>query len=46
VVDRTGNWLFPFIFSMGVILLGSILCFTMHPERPLTADEIEGVKLA
>jgi hypothetical protein len=25
---------------MGVILLGSILCFTMHPERPLILEEI------
>jgi len=46
VVDRTGNWLFPFIFSMGVILVGSILCFTMHPERPLIVEAVEGMKLA
>jgi hypothetical protein len=25
----------PFIVSMGVILIGSALSFTMHPERPL-----------
>ncbi len=46
VVDKTGNWIFPFIFSMGVIAMGSILCFTMHPERPLVIDEVETPKLA
>jgi MFS family permease len=46
VVDKTGNWIFPFIFSMGVIAMGSILCFTMHPERPLIVEEVEGMKLA
>jgi hypothetical protein len=30
---------------MGVILVGSILCFTMHPERPLVVEEIESMKL-
>ncbi len=45
VVDRTGNWIFPFIFSMGVILAGSILCFTMHPERALVVEDA-GVSLA
>jgi hypothetical protein len=46
VVDKTGNWIFPFIFSMGVIAMGAILCFTMHPERPLILDEVEVPKLA
>jgi MFS family permease len=35
LIQKTGNWLLPFIVSMGVILVGSALSFTMHPERPL-----------
>jgi len=35
LIQRTGNWLLPFIVSIGVILVGSALSFTMHPERPL-----------
>lgn len=33
LIQKTGNWILPFIVSMGVILLGSALSFTMHPER-------------
>lgn len=36
LIQRTGNWLLPFIVSMGVILVGAALSFTMHPERTLT----------
>lgn len=35
LVQTTGNWMLPFIVSMGVILAGSALSFTMHPEQPL-----------
>jgi len=35
LIQRTGNWLLPFIVSIGVILVGAVLSFTMHPERPL-----------
>ena len=35
LIQHTGNWLLPFIISMGVILVGAALSFTMHPERPL-----------
>ena len=35
LIQRTGNWLLPFVVSIGVILVGSALSFTMHPERPL-----------
>jgi len=35
LIQKTGNWLLPFIVSIGVILVGSVLSFTMHPERPL-----------
>jgi MFS family permease len=41
LIQKTGNWMLPFIVSMGVILVGSALSFTMHPERPL-AESDEG----
>jgi len=47
LIQKTGNWLLPFIVSIGVILVGSVLSFTMHPERPLaeaaTAPQAPGV---
>jgi sugar phosphate permease len=33
IVDWTGNWLLPFAVSIGLLLLGVILSFTIHPER-------------
>ena len=33
IVDWTGNWQLPFIGSLGLLLLGAVLAFTMHPER-------------
>lgn len=34
VIDRTGNWHLPFALSIGLLLLGAILAFQIHPERP------------
>jgi MFS family permease len=33
IVDRTGNWQLPFAGSLGLLLVGLLLAFTMHPER-------------
>ena len=33
IVDGTGNWQLPFIGSLGLLLLGAGIAFTMHPER-------------
>jgi MFS family permease len=33
IVDLTGNWHLPFAGSLGLLLLGAMLAFTMHPER-------------
>jgi sugar phosphate permease len=33
IVDWTGNWIAPFGVSIGLLLLGVVLSFTMHPER-------------
>ena len=37
VIDLTGNWELPFIGSIGLLGLGAILAFTMHPEIPFEA---------
>ena len=33
IVDWTGNWQLPFIGSLGLLLVGAAMAFTMHPER-------------
>jgi len=33
VADVTGDWHLPFVGSVGLLLLGAALSFTMHPER-------------
>jgi cyanate permease len=33
IVDLTGNWNVPFVLSIGILLLGAALSFTMHPDR-------------
>jgi MFS family permease len=33
VADLTGDWHLPFAGSLGLLLVGAILAFTMHPER-------------
>jgi MFS family permease len=33
LIDRTHNWNFPFIGSLGLLLLGAALASSMHPER-------------
>jgi MFS family permease len=32
IVDWTGNWQLPFLASLGLLLVGSLLAFRMHPE--------------
>jgi MFS family permease len=41
IVDWTGNWVLPFGVSIGLLLLGVILSFTIHPERKFL-DTVEG----
>jgi MFS family permease len=33
IADVTGDWHLPFLGSLGLLLLGAALAFTMHPER-------------
>jgi MFS family permease len=32
VADLTGDWHLPFLGSLGLLLLGAALAFTMHPD--------------
>jgi sugar phosphate permease len=38
IIDRTGNWQLPFIGSLGFLLLGAALTFTMRPEVAFSAE--------
>jgi sugar phosphate permease len=44
VVEMTGNWHLPFAGSLGLLLVGAVLAFTMHPERPF--EEPQRIKVA
>jgi MFS family permease len=35
VIDKTGNWELPFLGSIGLLLIGSLLAFTMKPGKEL-----------
>jgi MFS family permease len=37
VIDKTGNWELPFIGSIALLLVGSILAFGMKPNQELAA---------
>ena len=39
IADLTGNWVLPFAGSLGLLLLGAMLAFTMHPERTFEEQE-------
>jgi len=38
IVDATGNWQLPFIGSLGLLLVGAAMAFTMHPDRPFEPE--------
>ncbi|GJE34216.1 MFS transporter [Methylobacterium oxalidis] len=38
IVDVTGNWILPFAGSIGLLVVGAALAFTMHPERPFAVE--------
>jgi MFS family permease len=40
IVDKTGHWTWPFIGSMVLMLFGAALSFAMHPDRPLSEEEV------
>jgi MFS family permease len=39
IVDKTGQWTWPFIGSMVLMLFGAALAFAMRPDRPLSVEE-------
>jgi MFS family permease len=39
IIQGTGNWYLPFFVLMGVLALGALLAFTMHPETPFEEPE-------
>jgi MFS family permease len=43
VADLTGDWHIPFIGSIGLLIAGAALAFTMHPERPF--EEVADFRL-
>ena len=38
VIDRTGGWVFPFIASLVLLLVGAILAFRLRPDEPFKDD--------
>jgi MFS family permease len=40
MIDRTGNWELPFIGSICLLLLGSVLAFWMKPEREFAPGSV------
>jgi sugar phosphate permease len=42
IIDRTNNWELPFLGSIGLLLLGSIMAFWMKPGEKLSLDQMSG----
>ena len=40
IADVTGDWHLPFLGSLGLLLLGAALAFTMHPERSFESSDL------
>ncbi len=43
LVDRTGSWVFPFICSMLLLLVGAILAARLRPDQPFLDDSSSGI---
>jgi MFS family permease len=35
IIDATGNWELPFAGSIGLLFIGAVLAFRMHPDRSI-----------
>ena len=44
VIDRTGNWDLPFLGSIALLLVGSVLAFWMKPDQGLDGASPPGGK--
>jgi sugar phosphate permease len=40
VIQRTNNWDLPFLGSIGLLLLGSVMAYWMKPNQPLPGTEL------
>ncbi len=40
LIDRTGSWTLPFAGSVGLLLLGAVLAFFMHADRPFEKPKV------
>ena len=40
IIDLTGDWHLPFVLSLGLLLAGAALSFTMHPETRFEEDGV------
>ncbi len=43
VIDKTGNWELPFLGSIGLLLIGSVLAFLMKPGEGLAGGSFTTV---
>jgi MFS family permease len=41
LIDRTGGWVFPFIASLVLLLVGAILAFRLRPDEPFNDDAVQ-----
>ena len=39
-IDLTGSWAYPFLGSIALLLVGAVMAFRMHPDRPLAEVEL------
>jgi sugar phosphate permease len=42
IIDKTGNWDLPFIGSIGLLLIGSMMAFRMRPDQELDEPPTAG----
>jgi MFS family permease len=40
VIDRTGNWNFPFLGSIAILLFGSVMAFWMKPKEEFQSHSV------
>lgn len=46
IVDKTGDWHLPFVGSIVLLLVGTGLSFTMHPDRKFVDEPATGLPVA
>jgi MFS family permease len=44
LIDKTGNWELPFILSMGLMVIGSVVAFAMKPEKKFDETAYAGLQ--